>query len=83
MANWKEKAVQKRRNRNRIVTLVLVYVMILGLLAGVTFSHSHDHHHGGVLECNLIPIIILVLFTILYWVIFLILIRRSNQRGDK
>ena len=34
MANWKEKAVQKRRNRNRIVTLVIVYVMILGLLAG-------------------------------------------------
>ena len=52
MANWVEKAKQKRRNRNRLVTLFLIYI-------------------------------ILTVFTILYWVVFLILIRRSNQRGDK
>ena len=80
MANWGDKAKQKRRNRNRIVTLVLIYFMLIGLLAGITFS---GHAHEGALEGKLIPIIILSVFTILYWVVFLILIRRSNQRGDK
>ena len=82
MANWVEKAKQKRRNRNRLVTLFLVYFMFLGLFAGVTMS-DHGHDHGAALTENLIPIIILGVFSILYWVIFLILIRRSNQRGDK
>lgn len=84
MANWVEKAKQKRRNRNRLVTLFLIYFMFLGLLAGVTFGGDHHgHDHGSVLTENLVPIIILTVFTILYWVVFLILIRRSNQRGDK
>ena len=83
MANWVEKAKQKRRNRNRLVTLFLIYFMFLGLFAGVTFGGDHGHDHGSVLTENLVPIIILTVFTILYWVVFLILIRRSNQRGDK
>ena len=82
MANWVEKAKQKRRNRNRLITLFLIYFMFLGLFAGVTFG-GHDHSHGDVLSENLVAIIILTVFTILYWVVFLILIRRSNQRGDK
>ena len=80
MANWAEKARGKRKNRNRIIALVLIYFMIIGLLAGITFS---GHDHGGALDGKLVPIIILSVFTILYWVVFLILIRRTNQRGDK
>lgn len=80
MANWADKAREKRKNRNRIVTLVLIYFMLIGLLAGITFS---GHAHEGALEGKLIPIIILSVFTILYWVVFLILMRRTNQRGDK
>lgn len=80
MANWADKAREKRTNRNRIVTLVLIYFMLIGLLAGITFS---GHAHEGALEGKLIPIIILSVFTILYWVVFLILMRRTNQRGDK
>ena len=80
MANWADKAREKRKNRNRIVTLVLIYFMLIGLLAGITFS---GHSHEGALEGKLIPIIILSVFTILYWVVFLILMRRTNQRGDK
>ena len=56
--------------------------MFLGLFAGVTFG-GHDHSHGNVLTENMIAIIALVVFTVLYWVVFLILIRRSNQRGGK
>ena len=80
MANWADKAREKRKNRNRIVTSVLIYFMLIGLLAGITFS---GHAHEGALEGKLIPIIILSVFTILYWVVFLILMRRTNQRGDK
>ena len=80
MANWADKAREKRKNRNRIVTLVLIYFMLIGLLAGITFS---GHAHECALEGKLIPIIILSVFTILYWVVFLILMRRTNQRGDK
>lgn len=80
MANWADKAREKRKNRNRIVTLVLIYFMLIGLLAGITFS---GHAHEGALKGKLIPIIILSVFTILYWVVFLILMRRTNQRGDK
>lgn len=80
MANWADKAREKRKNRNRILTLVLIYFMVIGLLAGITMS---GHSHGGALDGKLIPIIILAVFTILYWVVFLILIRRTNQRGDK
>ena len=83
MANWAEKAKQKRRNRNRLVTLFLIYFMFLGLFAGVTFGGDHGHDHGNILTENMVPIIILTVFTVLYWVVFLILIRRSNQRGDK
>ena len=82
MANWAEKTKQKRRNRNRLITLFLIYFMFLGLFAGVTFG-GHDHSHGNVLTENMIAIIALVVFTVLYWVVFLILIRRSNQRGGK
>lgn len=80
MSSWSEKAKQKRRNRNRIVTLVLIYVMIIGLLAGVTMGNGAfgDNANGYIIAS-----IVLGVFTILYWVIFLILIRRSNQRGDK
>ena len=80
MSSWSEKAKLKRRNRNRIVTLALVYVMIIGLLAGVTMGNGAfgDNANGYIIAS-----IVLGVFTILYWVIFLILIRRSNQRGDK
>lgn len=78
MANWAEKEKQKRRNRNRIVTLILIYVMFIGLFAGITFGNNA---FGDGTNGNLIATIVLVVFTVLYWVIWLIILRRSNQQG--
>lgn len=80
MSSWSEKAKQKRRNRNRIIILILIYFMFISLLAGVTIGNGV---FGEDANGYLIAGIVLGVFTILYWVIFLIVIRRTNQRGDK
>ena len=80
MSSSMEKAKLKRRNRNRFVILLLIYFMFISLLAGVTFGNSvfGDDPLGYTIAS-----IVLVVITILYWLIFYIVIRRSNQRGDK
>ena len=80
MADWAEKAKQKRRNRNRWVTVALIYVMFISLLAGITLN---GNAFGDETNGQLIATIVLGVISVLYWVTFFIIIRRSNQRGDK
>ena len=80
MSNSMDKAKLKRKNRNRFVILLMIYFMFISLLAGITYGNSvfGDDPTGYT-----IATIVLVSITILYWVIFYIIIRRSNQKGGK
>lgn len=80
MADWAEKAKQKRRNRNRWVTVSLIYVMFISLFASITLN---ENAFGGDSSSQLIAGIVLGVISIIYWIAFFIIIRRANQRGDK
>ena len=80
MADWAEKAKQKRRKRNRWITVALVYVMFITLFASITLN---ENAFGGDSSARLIAGIVLFVISVIYWIAFLIILRRSDQRGDK
>ena len=80
MADWAEKAKQKRRNRNRWVTVALIYFMFITLFASITLG---ENAFGGDSSSRLIAAIVLGVISVIYWIAFFIIIRRNNQRGDK
>ena len=80
MSDSLEKAKIKKRNRNRFIVLLLIYFMFISLFASITLSNDiFGEGNTG----RIIALIILACFTILYWIIFYIIVRRTNQKGKK
>ena len=74
MGNSLSETKRKRRNRNRFLILLLIYFMALGTAIGVT---------AGIENVNPIAsVCIIVGVSVLYWVVWYIIIRRSNQKGN-
>lgn len=74
MGNSLSETKRKRRNRNRFLILLLIYFMALGTAIGVT---------AGIEKVDTVAsICIIVGVSVLYWVVWYIIIRRSNQKGN-
>ncbi len=79
MDNGLEKAKRKRIRRNRIVITIVIYFMLLSILAGVTYGGKifGDNSSGYIIAG-----VVLLVFTICYWLFFYIVFRRDKQRNE-
>ena len=68
-------AKRKKRNLTRFFILLMIYFMALGTAAAVT---------AGIPNVNVpLAVGLIVGVTVIYWAAFYIIIRRSNQKGNK
>lgn len=80
MDNSLEKAKKQRIRRNRIVITIVIYFMLISILAGVTYGGKifGDNSSGYIIAG-----VVLLVFTICYWLFFYIVFRRDKQKGKK
>lgn len=79
MDNGLEKAKRQRIKRNRIVITIVIYFMLISILAGVTYGGKifGDNSSGYIIAG-----VVLLVFTICYWLFFYIVFRRDKQRNE-